>query len=198
MIFIRLGVLLSLFAMLAGVAVGQSTDRGKKSDEIVRKSRQLDLANHILPLILTKSQINELLPVIEKCRANVRKIENMEADDLLKMEAKIDKAISDALNKDQVPSKELLKEVAALYRAFTIRRQVAASENAEAVLEVLKRVLNEGQLKTAEKSIDPRAYDPKAEPDKMSQDDKLNLFIKDVLLDPQSYDFLVKLAKIKS
>lgn len=191
-IFLTLFLLISL-SLASPMAFAQT--KTQKSDEILRKARQLDLLNHILPLVLTKSQIEQLLTPIEKCRKKVKEIEGMEADDLIKMETKVDAVLAKGYQNDLVPSRDLLREMNRLFNAFRIRRQIAASENADIMLEAMKKILNAGQLTTAEKSIDLKAYDPTADPEKISADDKLKFFIKDILLDPLSYDVLTKMLK---
>ena len=82
-----------------------------------------------------------------------------------------------------------------LFSAFTVRRQIAAGENADAVLAVLKSTLNAGQIKAAANSEDMKAFDPNLDPAKLSDDDKLKFYIKDIVLDPQAYDLLMRMSK---
>ncbi|MFQ3588568.1 MAG: hypothetical protein SNJ76_13020, partial [Fimbriimonadaceae bacterium] len=53
----------ALVAALAGSAIAQAAPdaRARKSDETMAKIRQLDLLNHILPLLWTRRQINDVL-----------------------------------------------------------------------------------------------------------------------------------------
>lgn len=188
------------FAALAGmsltVAVTQLTQaKSNKSDEIIHKARQLDLLNHLVPLVLTKDQMNKILVAVEKARSKVSQIEQMEATDLLNYESKINDAINKGISRDLVPSKDLLKELNRLFSAFTVRRQIAAGENADAVLAVLKSTLNAGQIKAAANSEDMKAFDPNLDPAKLSDDDKLKFYIKDIVLDPQAYDLLMRMSK---
>jgi hypothetical protein len=188
--------LAAMVGMSVTVAVTQvSPDKAKKSDEILAKARQLDLLNHMLPLLLTKPQIDKLLVVVEKSRAKVDQIRSMEHSDLLKYETKINDAVQKGIEKDLVPAKALLVELAKLFQAFTIRRQIAAGENADMVLEVMKKELNAGQLKAAMNSHDIKAFDPNIDVSKLTDDDKLKFYIKDVILDPQGYDLLLKMSK---
>jgi hypothetical protein len=183
-----------VFSVSATVVAQAQPDRAKRSEEIMRKMRQLDLLNHILPLVMSKDQITAILAPIEKARQNVKKIETMEADDLLKYEARINEMVEKGTLKNEVPSREFLRELNRLYSAFTVRRMVAAAENADLVLEVVKKKLNKGQIAAMANSLDPKVYglDPKT----ASEDDKLKNFIKDVLLDPTAYPILLQLQKI--
>lgn len=169
--------------------------RAKKSDEILVKARQLDLLNHLLPLVMTKDQLNKVLGVVEKCRAKVDRIRLDEANDLLKFEPKIEDALNRGVNKDLVPSKTLMVDLTKSFTMFSIRRGAASTENAEDVLAVMKKELNAGQLKAAANSHDLKVYDPSIDPSKLSEDDKLKFYIKDVILDPSCYDLLIRLTK---
>lgn len=171
------------------------TDRAKRSEEILIKMRQLDILNHLVPVLMSKDQINKLLIPVEKAREKVKQIQDMEASDLAKFESKINDAIDKGLNKDLVPSKPLMVELAKLMQAFAIRRDIARGENADLVLAVMKKELNEGQLKAAMNSHDLKAYDPRLDVSKLGDDDKLKFYIKDILLDPYAYDILIKLSK---
>lgn len=186
-------LLLALLAIFTCCWAQRNDEKAKRSDAILNKIRHLDLLNHILPLTLTKQQIGSLLPVIEKCRQSVRKIELMEHDDLVKYESKIDKAVEDGIKKDLVPGRELLVEMNKLILAFRVRRQVAIGENIDLVLPVVKKEFNKGQIAVAVNSLDPKAYG--MDPEKMTEDDKLKLFIKDILLDMLAYDLLIRLQK---
>lgn len=189
---------LSLLALTSG-AMGQTSDAAaKRSTEILKKARTLDLLNHILPLLLTKEQINQMLPAIERTRAKVRAIEKAEAEDLAKYEKKLDDAIAQGFEKERVPGRTVLNEISKLFQALAIRRQIAAEENAEDMLTVVKKALNAGQLKTMAGSLDMKVYLPGVDPATITEDMKIKVYIKDVLLDPLSYDFLVRLSRIKS
>ncbi len=189
---------LCVFIVLAAISsttLAQTTDKAKRSDGILKKARQLDLLNHLLPLTLTKAQINSLLAPIEKCRRKVKEIEGLEADDLIKYEARIESVVADGADKGKVPSIDFLKEMNKLFIAFSVRRQIAAGENAEIVLAEIKKSWNKGQLTVASKSIDIKAYDPTYDAATATEDFKLSFYIKDILLDPQAYEVLVRMAK---
>ncbi len=189
---------LCVFVVLATVSsmtLAQTSDKAKRSDAILKKARQLDLLNHLLPLTLTKSQINSLLGPIEKCRRKVKEIEGLEADDLIKYEGRIDGVIADGADKGKVPSIDFLKEMNKLFIAFSVRRQIAAGENAEIVLAEIKKSWNKGQLTVASKSIDIKAYDSSYDAATATEDFKLSFYIKDILLDPQAYEILTRMAK---
>lgn len=191
------GLLCAVAFLFSAVSLSfaQSTVKGGRSEAILKKTRQLDLLNHLLPLTLTKSQINSLLTPIEKCRRKVREIEDLEAADLFKYEARIDAAVADGADKGKVPSVDFLKELNKLIMAFYVRRQIAAGENAEIVLAEIKKSWNKGQLAVAANSLNIKDYDPNYDPKTATEDLKLTFYIKDILLDPQAYDVLVRISK---
>lgn len=193
-----LRVFVAAFAgMSLAVGMAQLTSqRIQKSDDIIHKARQLDLLNHLVPLLLTKDQINKLLVVVEKGRAKVDQIKQLEASDMLKYDGKINDAINKGINNDLVPSKDLLNELSRLFNGFHIRRQVAANENADLILEVLRKELNAGQIKAAANSLDIKAYEPNIDEKTLTEEYRLRYYIKDVILDPQAYDLLMKMSKV--
>ena len=64
----------AIIALIAfsGAIAQVSTNDPHKMGPTLEKMAELDLANRILPLLLTKDQIAKLLPEIEKARKNVR------------------------------------------------------------------------------------------------------------------------------
>jgi hypothetical protein len=186
---------LALLALNLVSAFAQSASDVERAETILIKTRKLELLNQLLPVLMTKEQIKALLPAIEKARANVRTIHKMEADDLKKLEAKLDESIKNGLEKGAVPPREQIQDIAKLMRAFQIRRQVAANENLETVLPVFMKELNAGQQKAAANSLDPRFFDPNAKPEEMKVEDKVRVFVREIVLDPLSYDLLVKLSR---
>lgn len=195
MISTRILSIVALVALLLGSAPSQvNPDVAKKSREILGKMRQLEIVNQLAPLVLTKPQVNALLTVIERCRKKEFELEGKEAAQLRAVEPKVDEALKKGVNEGAVPTAELIRELNTMHTAFLIARGSVLEENVEAVLAVLKSNLNAGQLKAAEKSISPREFDPKAEPEKMTQDDRIRVFIRAVLTDDACYQVLVKMS----
>ena len=190
----RFLIVLSVVLAISGAAFSQTaSDKAKQSAATLDKMRQIDLLNHVLPLVMTKEQIRKLLPVIEKARRDVRTQEDLEAKILGQYAAKVDKAVQDGIDKGDVPNKELLRELNAVIRTFTMQRAAIASDNTDMVLEVVKTTLNSGQMKAAGNSLDFKLYNPNIKPEEVKDDDRLKLFIREILLDPLAYDLLVKL-----
>jgi hypothetical protein len=186
---------LCLAVLAAGSAQTIDDQKAKRSDEVIVKVRQLDLLNHILPVIMTKEQLRTILPAIEKARGNVRTIQRMEADDLIKFEAKVDAALGKAYETGQVPTRDLLGELQKLMHALGVRRSIAVGENMEAVMKVVEQTLDPGQKKAAANSMDPGEIEPGRKVEEMTEEQKLRFWVQYVLLDPIAYEVLVKLSR---
>lgn len=186
--------ILSLFCLILVLSVGAvAQTKNSQSEVTLQKMRQLDLLNHLIPLVMTKDQIKKILPTVEKARRDVRIQEEEEAKMLQQKSAQIDKAVKDGVDKGDVPDKTLLKELNAMIRFFTMKRDAVANDNTQMVLEVLKTTLNAGQLKAAGNSLNPRVFDPTVKVEELKDDDRLKLFVREVILDPLAYDLLVKM-----
>jgi hypothetical protein len=194
-ILICLGIIVSLFGY--GHAA-QTPDQAKRSDEVVKKMRQIDLLTQVIPLALTKAQIEKLLPAIERARQKVANIQKDEAGALEKMDLKISNAIKKSVESGVAPPKELLTELADATQRMSLNRLVAIDDNTDAVIKVLNDTLNAGQKKAAANSLSTKLIDPNAKPDTITDAQKLRFFVQEILLDPQCYDILVQLEKYAS
>lgn len=192
----RFALLAALFALIVP-AWGQVTpdERSKAADEILRKVRRLDLMNQILPLVLTKAQYAKVLPAIEKARAAVKKQEQVEYDFLSKLAPKIDKSLKEAVDQGKVPGNEVINQTWATFQTLGITRKAVADDNVDKVFDVLKSTLNAGQLKTAANTVNVKAFDPGADPKTMTDDAKVRIYVRLILLDPLAYDLLLQLSR---
>jgi hypothetical protein len=175
----------------ATAGTGQSN---AQATAIQRKMRQLELIDQILPVLLTKEQINKLLPTIQTARQEERNLQYEEAQALAGLEAKVDTALDNAVNKKQVVPVELAREIRALYAQALVKRSALVSKHSKAIGLKVVEVLDEGQRAAAANALDPRIFDASLDPATMSQADKLGYWATGVLLDPDSYDMLVKLS----
>lgn len=173
---------------------GTSMVAAREAEAILRKGRQLDLLNEILPVLMTKEQLKKILPSVEKARLAVRKVEAEELITLRVLEKQFDTMMKAAIEKGQVPSQEEMQSIALKYREMNFRRLEVSSENAEMVEKALRANLNAGQLKAAQNALSPARFDPALDPTKMTDEQKLRFWVRMVLLDPLSYDLLVKLS----
>lgn len=188
-------IVLALMFALAGGASADQSDKSKKATETLEKMRQLDLLNQLLPLVMTKDQIRQLLPSIEKARRDVKAQEDMEADLISKYAARVDEAVKNGTEKGDVPDKQFLKELNALVMTMSIKRNAVISDNTDLVLDQMKKVLNAGQIKAAANSLSPSIYLPGYKPEELTDEMKLKVFVREIMLDPLAYDILVKIQK---
>lgn len=165
---------------------------------IGQKIRRLDLLNQILPVLFTKEQLEKLLPIIEKSRQQEADLEAVELKTMKAIEAEVDLAIKEGLEKQKVPSDEIQAKLRKMSEAFQLGRMVLLGTNTAKVLEFMKKELNEGQRKAAANAFDPRIFDPSADPSAMSDDDKLKNWIQLILLDGLSYELLLDLRKART
>lgn len=191
-IIICLGIIVGLFAH--GHAM-QTPEQSKKSAEILAKMRQIDLLTQLIPLALTKDQINTLLPVIERARAKLTQLNKDEATALEKLDSKITEAIKKSVETSVAPPKALLDELAEATMKMSLNRDAAGDEFTDLILKTFTDTCNAGQRKAAANSLAPQLFDPSLKPDKMTEQEKLRFFVRNILLDPQAYDVLVQLAK---
>lgn len=190
-IILCLGILLGML----GYAHGQTPEQAKKSEEVIKKMRQIDLLNQLIPLVLTKDQVNKLLPAVERARARVKDTQKEEAVILEKLDGKISDQIKKSIETGIAPPRAFLDELATTTMNMSIKRAVAADENVASVLKVFNETCNAGQKKAAANSLAPQLLDPSLKPDQMTEQDKIRFFIREILLDPQAYDILVQLEK---
>jgi len=192
-ILICLAIVIGMLA--SAPAMAQTSDQGAKSDKVLMKLRQIDLLNMLIPLALTKDQIEAILPAIERARQNVRRVEKDEAATLEKLDSKVSDAIKKSIETSVAPPKALLDELAQTTKDMGDARVAAVDENTMNVLKVFVATVNAGQKKAAVNSFSPAYIDPKAKPDTVTDDEKITFFVRDILLDPQAYDILVQMSR---
>ncbi len=113
------------------------------------------------------------------------------AEQLKKLEPKIDTALKDARDKSLVPSKELQLEVIGLLQKLAKDRASMVLDQNEAVLKVVEETLDAGQIKAAANAITI----PDSEGSKLQDRARLSRWVRAVLMDPQAYDILVELSR---
>lgn len=178
-----------------GLAQTKSEARAKHSGEILIKTRKIDLLNQIIPVLLTKKQLNEILGALEIVNREVDKTEQVEFDTMLKLEAELDATIQAGVEKNQVPPKAFTDKLAKTFRALEFQRQMIMGNNIETVRTVLDKTLNSGQKAAAANAIDATYFDPSLKPADLTQKVKLDMYIRVVLLDPRAYSLLTEMFK---
>lgn len=194
----KLKLLLALSSVLAltACAAAQSIDpeRAKESTRILQNMRKVELMNQILPLTLERDQILQILPTIERIRDKVRKLYIQENTDLQAFDKQSQAAV-DAAMKGKMPDQEYVRKIVAFYRVNDIRRQIAASENVDLLYPVLEKVCNAGQMKVMANSLTLAFFEPDVKPAEATDKFRQKVFIREVLLDPMTYDLLLQMTK---
>lgn len=185
-------------ALATSVAFGQNAAdvaMGQKSDEILLTMRKVQIMNQILPLVMDKEQIKKILPTVEKIRSKVREVQRTEFKQLQALENPTKFALDEALKQGRMPSKETLDKIAEFYGSAGVIRQAYVADNIEQVLAVMKATLNKGQLKAAANSLTLSFYEPNVKPEEATEDFRLRVFVREVMLDTVTYDLLLAMSK---
>lgn len=193
-------VLIGVVALTMGFAQVTKEERAAKSDAIQKKIRQLDLYNHLLPILLSKEQMRKILPAIQKARQLVTLQEKQELTELMGAEAKIDRALLEAKKDGKVPESTFLGTMASMMSKFNFQRQQVVNINLGMVSSAFREVLTPTQMKIAMNSLRIEQYDPTFDPKKFEKKEdlesfKFDFFVRMILLDPAVYDVLVELSK---
>lgn len=187
----KLLICLPLLMVAASAPAQLSRERSEASNAVLIKAAQLDLLNHLLPLLFTKEQWRKVLPAVEKAREVVKNTERNEADELAKMEKKLTDAYNAAVEKGEMPKPELLNEFHTKLRAFDNTRRAMAETNIFNVTEAFNSTANAGQKKTAMNSLNPKVF---GKVEEMKDEDKIRLFVGEVMLHPLAYEIMRKLS----
>ena len=183
------------FASLSS-AQAINTEKGKVSDETMVQIHKIDLLNQLLPLILTRAQINDkLLPAIEKSRGKWKELLTEEDNILGKLGPKVDETVTNAIDKQVYPPREFLTEIREKTRSMQLKRTILQIQLVADLDVVVKETLTTGQMKALLGSFDSRFIDPTKKPEELSEDTKRQFFIRNVLLDPLARELLIELEK---
>ncbi len=184
-----------LFVLAVSGAVIAQTQPLDTVGSIQKNIHKLDILNQILPVLMTKDQLKEVILEVEKVRAAAKLVEGEEKKELMALEGRVNKAVKDSIEKGDLPEDKLMTELSDLYKKFVSRRKVQMAKNVAAMYEALKKRLNEGQMKAIANSLNPKIFNPDADLEKMSEMEKTVIWIEYVLLDPVAYEVLLDLSK---
>jgi len=187
----KLLICLPLLLVATQASAQLDKDRADRSNAILIKAAQVDLLRQLLPLLFTKEQWRKVLPAVEAARETVKNTERLEAEELLKLEKKLNDAYTGAIERGELPKGELLSEVHGRMKAFTATRKMMADKNVGDVMAAFEKVANAGQRKTAMNTLDPRVF---GEVEKLDDTQKVRLFVSEVLLHPLAYEIMRKLS----
>jgi len=169
-------------------------DSGKESDIVMSKIIALDMMNFLLPLAMTREQYLRALPVLERIRADTKLSEQKEAKALRELEPKLDASLKDCVEKGLVPTREFRAHIAELLKSFSIIRQAQIADNVSKFYTALKDIWTPTQMKIAAQSLEMKDYVPADKVDQMSDEDKAKIFVREVMLNPASYQVMLRLS----
>lgn len=192
---LKLLLVSSLVLAVGAFAGAQQIDpqKAKESEVIVNNMRRVELLNQILPLVLTKSQINAILPAIERARDKMRQLYLTEHDDLLEFQ-KSTQAAAQAGVAGKMPDNKLVTDIRAFFQANDVRRASVVEHNIDIIMPVLVKNFNKGQMKVMANSLTLAFFEPDIKPQDANDDIKQRVFVREVLMDPLAYDLLVQMA----
>jgi hypothetical protein len=161
-------------------------------EPIMRKLQQLEIYNHLLPLLLTGQQVKAIIPLIDAARDEDIQLAKEEIKVLQQLEPKLDTAIKAAKERQQVPSRELSADILKAAQGIQMARQIAAGKHAGLVLAKIKEVFDSGQLKIAANTYQDLQQPGQPE---LTQDQLLTIWINRILLETEAYPILVELSR---
>ena len=191
-------ITLVIIACLSASALAQTDPaQAKHSDEIMRKVQEIEIYNQILPVLITSKQAGELLTVLEKGRAEMKRHNNKEYEMMKSFEVEINAALKKAQDRGQVPTDEFMKRMLNMFRAFNMMRKAIIDGIVADLQAEMNQALNEGQIVAAAKAFDPRFFDRTLDPKTMTIDQRLELWVRVILIDPVAYDVMKNIARGK-
>lgn len=197
MLFASLFLTVALGAPSAQAQVRQTPEITRQA-ETLKRIAQLEILTKILPVALDKKQLEAILPAIEKGRQTRQSIIQKDAEELAKVEKEVEEALKKSIKEERLPPQDFQTKIAKTTNALGVRRAIAVDEIVANLVTFCKSSWNEGQIKAAVGSFDPRLFDPKMGWDKLGTDDKLAYYVRTVLIDDLTYDLLKQLLRSKN
>lgn len=185
----------ALLISLTGSALAQSPADAAASTRIQEKFRRMELLNYTLPVLMTQKQIKGMLPLVEKARKAEQELKTKEAAILKSLEPDCDAAIKEGTTKKMVVPPTVMKKLEIAIKGMTMARQIMSEEHVGAVLAYVKANLDASQQKVAANLIPASWLNPK-EPDKVTEEERLKVWVSAMILDPLCYPLLVEMAKV--
>jgi hypothetical protein len=194
---IRLLFVALLVCVLAAWAFPQklTSQQQAESDRVLAKIREMELYNQILPVLMTSDQVKAFLPVLEKHRADAERFESDEHRMLLGLEKELDKAIANAKEKGLLPGSLIMRDANVHFQAFTMRRKALIDDTVSKLKEVMREKLNEGQVRAAAHAFSPAVFGLDVKEEELTEDKRLDYWVRAVLMDNVAYRILVELSK---
>jgi hypothetical protein len=187
--------LLLLFGLLS-LGLAQTDDQKEKAFRDFRvKIHQLEIYNMLLPIVMKKDQVKTILREVEKARAKRHEVLDMEYKAMEAIEQQVDDALTAAGDKGVVPGPTLINQLTNATKGSLILYVAWVDDWTDNVYSVVIATLDKGQQATMAKSLNPKDFPGDLKkPEEVSDADRIRIFIKNVLLDPDTYDVLVKMS----
>ncbi|MCH8979362.1 MAG: hypothetical protein IH945_08995, partial [Armatimonadetes bacterium] len=94
-----------------------------------------------------------------------------------------------------VPDPKVMLHALNLFRTFDMKRKALVDDTAQELIRTMRQTLNEGQIRSAMNAFNPKEFDPELDPEKMTDDEKLVLWVRVVLMDSLSYDIMLGFSR---
>ena len=190
-----LTVFVALLCVFAVSSAQPTEAQREESERILKKIQQMELYNQLLPVLFKPDEARAFLPVLERHRAEVRKIRLSEHKMLRPLEKDLDEVIKVAQEKGNVPDPKVMKHALNLFRTFDMKRKALVDDTAQELIRKMRQTLNEGQIRAAMNSFNPKQFDPELDPEKMTEDEKLVLWVRVVLMDSLAYEIMLGFSR---
>lgn len=193
---LALSLVLAVAFTSISAAQAITTEKGQISDAVMEQIHRIDLLNQILPLILTRAQINDkLLPALEKARSKWKELLSEEDSILSKLSPQVNETVTNAIDKQVYPTRELLTDIQAKTKSMQLKRTILQIQLVGDIDVVVKETLTAGQMKALLGSFNSRFIDPSKKPEELGDDTKRQFFIRNVFMDPMARELLIELEK---
>jgi len=179
---------------MAGAPAPQLMKEDPVATRINLKIRRVEILDQLLPVLLTKDQINKLLPKIEKARQLEVDLQKKELGMLKDFEPLVDTELDNGIKKQMITSAEFNTKYLTLLAKVKAGRAGLIALSTGMVYEEMKKVLNAGQMTAAAKAVPAHLLGGRPL-DQVPQEEKLQVWIREVMLDRASYDLLVDMTR---
>lgn len=187
-----------VLAVTAALGLCQEpTAQQKAVDAMLTKVRKIEVYNQILPVLMTPDQIRAILTVLEKHRVEAAKLEDEEFKWLSSVDKDLTTLLKNAEEKGAIPDEKTMETLVLYFKAFSIKRAALMNEVVAELKKTMKEKLNAGQVSAAANALDVRFYAFTKPAEELTEDEKLDSWIRVVLLDNHAYYILLELAKKK-
>jgi hypothetical protein len=134
---------------------------------------------------------------LERHRADADKIQVDEHRLLLQLEKDLDVALRGAETNGSLPDEKTMKNALVHFQAFVLKRKALVDDTVSKLLMLMREKLNAGQVRAAANAFDPAVFGMDVDKDTITEDKRLDYWIRIVLIDNTTYPILVELSKKK-